>query len=428
MIQISPKQHKGHYRFAVPLLIIGVTFGIFIGRAWTRAQTSSLPLSGGYSASGTVVGIGQTPPADLASEDVEFRQFWDVWRLLKEKYYKQPISEKDLFYGAMQGLAAGVKDPYTNYFPPVAAEEFQNSLSGKFSGIGAEIGLRNERVTIVAPLPESPAEKAGLKSGDVITSVDGNDATGWTIEEAVTKIRGEKGTDVVLGIYREAEDKPAFDVTITRDEIQIKSVKSEELENGIVKIDVTNFNEDTRAGFDAAVRDAVQKNPKGIILDLRSNPGGFLDTALFMAGEWVGDDVVVKERRQGEIVETLKGTGHGRLAGIPTVVLVNGGSASASEIVAGALQDYGVATIVGEQTYGKGSVQDYVNLPDGSALKVTIAEWLTPDERTINDTGLKPDFVIERTTADYEQQIDPQLDGAIGILTGTPPTSEEAGQ
>ena len=269
-----------------------------------------------------------------------------------------------------------------------------------------------------------------MKSGDLITAVDSVDTTGWSVEEAVSKIRGEKGTDVVLSIYREKADKPSFDVTIMRDEIQIKSVKSEELDHGIIKIDVTNFNEDTRAGFDTAVRDAAQKNPKGIILDLRGNPGGFLDTALFMAGEWVGEDVVVKERRQGEIVETLKGTGHGRFAGISTVVLVNGGSASASEIVAGALQDYGLAMIVGEKTFGKGSVQDYVNLPDGSALKVTIAEWLTPKEHTINGTGLEPDLVIERTTADYEQQIDPQLDRAIGILDGTAPApaKDKAGE
>ena len=430
MIQILSKQNKAHYRFALPLLIIGVVFGIFIGRAWTQAQASTLPISGSYSASGTVVGIGKTPPSDIVYQDVEFRQFWDIWRLLKDKYYKQPISEKELFYGAMQGLAAGLNDPYTHYFPPVDAEEFQKALSGKFSGIGAEIGVRNDHLTIIAPLPESPAEKSGVKSGDLITAVDSVDTTGWSVEEAVSKIRGEKGTDVVLSIYREKADKPSFDVTIMRDEIQIKSVKSEELDHGIIKIDVTNFNEDTRAGFDTAVRDAAQKNPKGIILDLRGNPGGFLDTALFMAGEWVGEDVVVKERRQGEIVETLKGTGHGRFAGISTVVLVNGGSASASEIVAGALQDYGLAMIVGEKTFGKGSVQDYVNLPDGSALKVTIAEWLTPKEHTINGTGLEPDLVIERTTADYEQQIDPQLDRAIGILDGTAPApaKDKAGE
>jgi carboxyl-terminal processing protease len=183
---------------------------------------------------------------------------------------------------------------------------------------------------------------------------------------------------------------------------------------------------DTRDGFDRAVEEAIKKDAKGVILDLRNNPGGFLDTAVYMAGEWVGDAVVVKERRQGKIFEQLRGTGKKRLAGMPTIVLVNEGSASASEIVSGTLQDFKLATVVGKKTFGKGSVQDYINLKDGSAIKITIAEWLTPNERTINQTGLEPDVTVERTPEDYEAQRDPQLDRAIGILTGEAPASDAA--
>jgi carboxyl-terminal processing protease len=190
-------------------------------------------------------------------------------------------------------------------------------------------------------------------------------------------------------------------------------------EEGIAQIEVINFNDDTRVRFEETVDEVIAKDPKGIILDLRNNPGGYLDIAVSMAGEWVGNEIVLKERQQGKIIEQLRGMGRHRFAGIPTVVLVNQGSASAAEIVTGALQDHNVATVVGETTFGKGSVQDYINLSDGSAVKITIAEWLTPNERTINETGLEPDILIERTNEDYENQRDPQLDRAVGILNGT---------
>lgn len=420
MMSRMPSSFRFKSPASVPAAVCVVlcVVSLLFGRAWGARQLKAP----GFSASttGAVVGIGQAPPASLSmSEDVEFLLFWDLWKTLKEKYYQKPINDKDLFYGAMTGLAASLGDPYTNFFPPKVAEEFEQSLAGKFEGIGAEIGLKDDRVQVVAPLPDTPAERAGLLAGDIITAIDGKDTAGMSVEEAVTMIRGEKGTTVVLMIARAGSKNPPFEVPIVRDEIQIKSVRTKDASDGIFVIEVTHFNGDTRDGFDKAVDQALAKGAKGIILDLRNNPGGFLDMALSMAGEWVGDQVIVKERRQGEIVEVLRGTGRKRLSGIPTVVLVNQGSASASEIVAGALQDYHQATIVGMQTFGKGSVQDYENFVDGSGVKITIAEWLTPDEHTINKTGLTPDVVVDRSIEDYEANRDPQFDRAIGILNGT---------
>ena len=411
----APKTHKP-WMALVTMFVVGLLLGAAAGKAGSPDSTGSNASSTGLI--GSVLGIGQSAPNSI-DKDVEFKQFWEVWSKLKEKYYEKDVTDKQMFYGALQGLAGSMGDPYTMYFDPKEANDFQQSLSGTFSGIGAEIGLRENRVTIIAPLPETPAEKAGLKAGDVIVTIDTKDTAGMSVEEAVSLIRGEKGTKVVLSVYRPSTKKDPYDVEITRETIQVKSVKVEWPEDKIALIEVTNFNTDTKEGFDKAVSEVLKKDPKGIILDLRNNPGGFLDTAVAMAGEWLGDSIIVKERRQGQIIEQLRSSGKARLRGIPTIVLVNQGSASASEIVSGALQDAKAATVVGMKTFGKGSVQDYLNLSDGSALKVTIAEWLTPSGRTINKTGLEPDVVVDRTEQDYEQQRDPQLDRALGILNGT---------
>lgn len=364
-----------------------------------------------------VLGVNQAPPMQLA-DDIEFKRFWELWNILKEKYYQQPVKDRDLFYGAMSGLAQSLGDPYTTYFEPKVAQEFQESLQGKFEGIGAEIGSKDDTLQIIAPLPDTPAERAGLLAGDILIKIDNQDTAGMTVEKAVSLIRGPKGTNVTLNILRPAQKKPPFDVTITRDVIKIKSVRWKMLPNQVAYIELTNFNGDTSNAFRDAVREVVRKDPKGLILDLRNDPGGFLDTAIDVASYWVGEEPIVKERRQGKIIQEFKGNGNPILAGIPTIVLVNQGSASASEIVAGALQDYGKARLLGVKTFGKGSVQDYQALSDGSAVKITIAEWLTPRERTINKTGLTPDVTVERTADDYEAKRDPQLDRAVELLTG----------
>ncbi len=353
------------------------------------------------------------PPAS-ASEDVDFGQFWDVWNLVKENYYRQPVSDKDLFYGALAGMVEGAGDPYTVYFDPDQAQDFQDALSGTFSGIGAEIGLRDEMLVVVAPLEDSPAQRAGILAGDTIWAIDGTETSGMSVEEAVTMIRGEVGTQVTLTVSHDGIAE-ATDIVITRDTITIDSVKWEISEDGIATVSLYEFNGDTSALFNEAMNDLLSKNARGIILDLRSNPGGLLSTAIDVASAWVGYQPVVLEKEQDD-THSFSGVSAPRLQGIPTVVLVDGGSASASEIVAGALQDYGLATLVGTQTFGKGSVQDYRSLADGSAVKITIAQWYTPNGRTIHEVGITPDTIVEYTKEDADAKRDPQKEKALEIL------------
>lgn len=405
--------------------ILGTAAGLF-GTLAVVVKGDAHTLDSLKKGTAQVLGVKQAPPFNFDSQDVDFKEFWDVWQLIKAKYYQQPVKDKTLFYGAMSGLAASTGDPYTSFFEPVVANDFQTSLTGKFQGIGAEIGIKDGQLQVVAPLPDTPASKAGILAGDLILKINATDTAGMTVEQAVTMIRGEKGTNVILTIFRPQTKKPPFDVTIMRDEIQVKSVTWKMVSSDIGVIEITHFNGDTEANFKKAVTEILKKKPKGIILDMRNNPGGFLDTSLKVAGEWVGDGVVVKERKQGKIIDELHGVGQARLKGIPTIVLVNQGSASAAEIVAGALQDTKQGILVGTRTFGKGSVQDYTNLPDGSGLKITIAEWLTPLERTIHKTGLAPDIIVDRTAEDYDAKRDPQFDRAVGILNGTATSTASA--
>ncbi len=361
---------------------------------------------------GKVLGQGEIPAG--LGEDVNFSLFWDVWDFIKDDYVDQPVSEKDLFYGAMQGLVFGLGDPHSVFFTPEDAAEFQQDLSGEFSGIGAEIGLKDDQLQIVAPLPGTPAQRAGLQAGDGIYAIDGVDTAGMAVDEAVSRIRGEKGTPVVLTISHNGVDT-LEEVTIIRDTITVESVKLTIREDGIAVIDIYFFNEDTTALFDAAVQKILTSDVSGLVVDLRNDPGGYLTSAIDVASAWAGRDVITYESQKDQ-KRPLIGTGEALLAGLPTVVLVNGGSASASEIVAGALQDFDLATIVGEQTFGKGSVQDYRDLPDGSAIKITIAKWLTPKGRSIDQLGITPDVIVEFTEEQFVAGIDPQMDKAIEVL------------
>jgi carboxyl-terminal processing protease len=292
-------------------------------------------------------------------------------------------------------MVESLDDPYSVYFPPVQAKEFAQNLAGEFEGIGAEIGKKDDQLTVIAPLPSSPAEQAGLRTGDVVLSVDGTDVTGMTVHEAVLLIRGEKGTDVVLGIYRPT-DKEQHDITITRDSIVIPTVEWEMKEQDIAYLRLAYFNEETTAEFARAVEEIAFKNPSGIILDMRGNPGGYLSAAVYAASEWVEEGVIVRERYRDGSEKVHNAVGMHRLKGIPTVALVDGGTASGSEIVAGALQDYEAATIMGQQTFGKGSVQQFQLLPpSGAALKLTVAKWYTPEMQEINGVGVTPDVIIE---------------------------------
>ncbi len=369
----------------------------------------------------------------VLAQDVDFSLFWNVWDLIKREYVDQDqINDKAMFYGAIKGMVAAVGDPYTIFMDPEMAREFEEDLAGSFEGIGAEIGIRDEILTIIAPLEGTPAERAGLQAGDKVYAIDGESTAGITVDAAVQKIRGPKDTEVVLTISRDGLDG-AEEITIKRDVIVVKSVETEvktvskgsaagegpeaaAADEDIYVIRISNFNEDTSTLFSQTVNDILVKDPAGLILDLRNNPGGYLDTAIELASEWVEDGVVVTEQFSETKKNEYLARGRARLKGYPTVVLVNQGSASSSEILAGALKDYGLATIVGQKTFGKGSVQSLEKLSDGSSVKITVAKWLTPSGACINDEGITPDIEIDYTQEDYDAGRDPQMDRAIEIL------------
>ncbi|MFH1711984.1 MAG: S41 family peptidase [Patescibacteria group bacterium] len=409
MIQNKQEKHSWlspAYVLAGVTIVVAVFYaGFIIGNV--RGARSIVP-----EGEGSVTNQG-----DLSGhfqEDVDFRGFWEIWNLIKDTYVDQPVSEVELYYGALEGLLESLDDNYSVFFDPQMAEEFDQELNGKFSGIGAEIDSRDDFIVVVAPLSDSPAEQAGLRAGDKIIAVDGEEIFGVSVNEAVYMIRGEEGTDVTLTIIREGVDE-AFDITITRGEITIESVSWEVNDENIAIVEIYMFNEDTTPLFQEAVQDILTKDVEGIVLDLRNNPGGLLTEAINVAGFWINGKTVVIESVRDDQTE-YSAAGVAQLAGIPTVVLVNGGSASGSEILAGALQDYGVATLIGEQTFGKGSVQEYYEFADGSAVKITVSKWLTPNGRSINEVGIAPDIEVEYTLEDYEQERTPQLDAALNYL------------
>ncbi len=360
--------------------------------------------------------------SEYLSKDVDFKLFWKTWDTIREKYIDSSILDSQMFYGSLAGLVASLNDPYSIFLPPDITKEFNEELEGKFEGIGAEIGIKDNKLTIIAPLPNSPAEKAGLSAGDTIIGIDKMDASYITVNQAVEMIRGEKGTKVTLTIKKGNEKEK--DIVITRDEIHYESIRTKTgntekdkilNDKNIAYIKITHFNQDTENLFEKAVNDSINK--KYIILDLRNNPGGYLTTAIKVSSYWIENNVIVKEAsKDKEKVQNYSSTGVAKLKDKKTIILVNKGSASASEIVAGALQDYKLATIVGETTFGKGSVQDLTKLPDGSSIKLTIAKWLTPLDRAIDKQGIKPDIEILNSEEDYNNNRDPQLDKAIELL------------
>jgi carboxyl-terminal processing protease len=365
---------------------------------------------------GKVLDKYSQPRKGILTQDINFDLFWDVWDTLEREYVdREKLNEKELFYGALGGMVEAVGDPYTVFMDPKLALEFEESLTGTFEGIGAEIGIRKEVLTIIAPLSGMPAEKAGLRAGDKVYAIDGESTAGITIEEAVKKIRGPKGTDVTLTISRDGLES-AEDITITRGTIVVKSVNTELRNDNIFVIEITNFNNDTLSLFNEAVNEIIKADPRGVILDLRNNPGGYLDTAVEVASEWIEDGVIVTEEFDAENKNEFLARGRARLKDYKTVVLVNQGSASASEIVAGALKDYGKAAIVGMRTFGKGSVQTLEEFEDGSSIKITVAKWLTPKGNYINEQGITPDAEVEMTLEDYEEGRDPQMEKAVDVL------------
>lgn len=342
-----------------------------------------------------------------------------VYAAIKDTYVDpRKISDKELFYGALRGMVDALGDPYTVYLDPVTHEEFTEELDGSFDGIGAEIGIKDDRLTIIAPLANSPAQSAGLRPGDIIVAIDEESALGLTLDEAIARIRGTAGTTVALTIFRSGEEGTK-QISITRQKIVIPSAQLL-IEDSIAIISLYNFNNESEKQLVQSLMSIGNQEIQGVILDVRNNPGGFLDKAVRITSAWLEPgQVVVREVYRNDSLSTAhEAVRQARAPKVPTIVLVNEGSASASEILAGALQDYGVARLLGTTTYGKGSVQDLMSLPDGSGIKVTIAQWLTPLGRIINETGISPDIEVRMTAEDYANERDPQLERAKQILKG----------
>ena len=326
--------------------------------------------------------------------------------------YDGKLDTQKLIYGANRGLVEAAGDPHTSYMDPDEAKEFDKSLSGQIGGgIGAEIGLRNNKPTIIKPLENSPAQKAGIKAGEVIVKVNDESSSDWSVDKVVSKIRGEIGTSVKLTLLSEGQTR---EVSVVRQNIVSPAVESEvDGEIGILK--VNRFGDDTVSLSRKYASEFVEKGVKKVILDLRNNPGGTVGAAQGLLGIWLDNQIAMTERRGSEIVKTLRTTGAPILGNMKTVVLINGNSASASEITAGALREYGKATLVGQKSYGKGSVQIVLGLPGGSQMKVTEARWYTPKGKNIDKTGIEPDVKVDLSSDDVNNNVDPQMDKARSI-------------
>ncbi len=418
-------------------IILGIVVVLFVG---------AVSFAGGFATAEFLPNLGQnpsqvqytaptvpTPSGDQQTatpQDLQmlFVPFWEAWNIVHEQYVDQPVDDVKLMQGAIRGMMDSLGDKHSSYMDPVNYEAANQSLAGSYEGIGAYVDTGGDFLTITSPIPGSPAEKAGLRPGDIIVKIDGEDMTGVDPEVARQHVLGPAGSTVHLSIAREGQDA-LLEFDVTRDKIVIKSATGKMLENDIAYVQVTTFGDNTTQELTAALTEVLAQNPKGLILDLRYNGGGYLQTAVEVTSQFLDRGVVLYEQYGDGKKNTYEVMPDGLATDIPMVVLINEGSASASEIVAGALQDYGRATLVGVTSYGKGSVQNWIPLSDNQgAVRVTIAKWLTPNGRTIHQKGLAPDVWVDMTEDDYKNDLDPQLDAAVqtllAILGGQPiPTS-----
>jgi len=353
-------------------------------------------------------------------DSIDFSLFWDSWTQIEEKFVnRSALDYQKMVYGAIDGMVKSLGDPYTAFFPPVESKKFSEDIKGSFDGIGAEIGMRKDILIVISPLEGSPAKKAGLLAGDQILKIDDKATADLNVDEAVNLIRGSKGTQVTLAILREGWSDTK-DYKITRDVINVPILKYEIKDIGgkkIVYIQLYEFTENAANEFTKKVNEILNSNAQGIVLDLRGNPGGYLEVAVDIASWFVdGGKLVVSEDFGNGNKNKHTSYGYKKLATYPTVVLIDQGSASASEILAGALRDDNGIKLVGEKSFGKGSVQELENLRGGTSLKVTVAKWLTPSGHSIMEQGLEPDIQVGRTQEDVDAGRDPQLDKALELL------------
>lgn len=411
-------------------IILSVAFLIITGGIGYRLGEQKATVSVSKE---TGIVVNREPPS---SATIDFSLFWDVWQRLFASYIdRATMDSQKMLYGAIAGMVNALGDPYTTFLPPKENTDFKEDLGGQFEGIGAQLGLKDGNIVVIAPLKGMPAESAGIRAGDYILKVNDEETTGWSVTQAVTKIRGRRGTSVTLTILHDTETKPT-DISIRRDTITVASVESwtkpvsaiteisgtdigKMLRSSqtISYIELSRFGDHTNEEWETAVTEvatAYRNGSKGLIFDLRNNPGGYLDGAVYIASEFIKDGIIVSQVNTNGTKEDYTVTRAGKLLTIPVVVLVNKGSASAAEIVAGALRDHKRGKLVGEVTFGKGSVQTPEDLRDGSGLHITTGKWLLPNGDSIHKSGVKPDVLVEME--DFEATADAQLAKAIELL------------
>lgn len=397
----------------ISLLLLAGSFsgGVLVG--WLIPGRASTEIS---TLNNTPQPAATSTPGSTTSLDTLFAPFWETWDIVHQQYIDQPVNDTRLMQGAIRGMLDSLGDSHTGYMTPEEYTQANMPLSGSYEGIGAYVDSSKKLLTIISPMPGSPAEKAGLKSGDEIIAIDGKSVTGVDPSVVLRSVLGPAGTTVTLTIHR-PDPESTLDVSIVRQKIVLPSIESRMLDQNVAYIAIYTFGDTTAADLKTALTDLLAKNPKGLILDLRDNGGGYLTTAIEVVSQFIPSGVVMYEDQGNGQRQTYTAISGGLATSIPLVVLVNGGTASASEITAGAIQDYGRGKLVGTTTYGKGSVQNWIPLENNQgAVRITIARWLTPKERQINGVGLTPDVVVDRTEADLKAGKDPQLEKAIELL------------
>jgi len=397
----------------VVLLAGGFSGGFIAGHVLPLSSRDSAGLSPILPVPSVPAAAQTATPADLQAL---FKPFWEAWQLVHTQYVEQPVDDTLLMQGAIRGMLEALGDPHSTYMDPQTFQDANSELEGSYEGIGAIVDTTGAYLTVISTFPSSPAEKADIRSGDQIIALDNDDMTGIDPELVRRKVKGPAGSVVHLTIARGGEGAP-LEFDITRAKISIDSASGKLLDDGIGYVQVTTFGENTTKELTSALRTLMAQNPRGLILDLRDNGGGYLETSVEVVSQFQEKGVVLYEQYGDGTKKPYNTTSGGLATKIPMVVLINEGTASASEITAGALQDYGRAKIVGVVSYGKGSVQNWVAISnEQGAVRITIARWLTPKERQIDSKGLTPDVQVERTPEDRQAGRDPQLDAAVAVL------------
>ena len=409
------------------LVVASFSMGMFVGGGINSTETPQTSAAAAVSTASNVLqesveDLLKTSPPQSTSTPVEqedlFAPFWQSWDLVHELYIDQPVDEELMMQGAIKGMMESLGDQHSSYMDPDQYRQANLPLEGSYEGIGAWVDATRDYLTIVSPMPGSPAEEAGLLPGDQIIAIDGEDMTGIDGNLVIRKVIGPAGTSLTLTVYREGEGEgEPFDVTLERAKIIVPTLEYEMLDGDIGYIKLYNFSEKATQDFAAALEDLLDQEPAGLILDLRNNPGGERDSAVEITSQFIDEGVIMYQEYGDGSRDTFESVEGGLAPDIPLVLLINEGSASGSEIVAGAIQDVERGILVGMVSFGKGSVQNWIPLADEQGMvRVTIARWLTPNGRTIHELGVVPDFEIEYTDEDFENEVDPQLEKAIELL------------